>query len=99
MTRLDYCQCVLVSQINYPLTHLADHCEKFSHDALNRSRRGERIRARRGWETGAGQVVPPEQDDLVFDDTGRDKDDSPRWTWCALRPAATPQRSSKASEG
>jgi len=33
---LDYCQYLLVSQINYTLTNFAEHSEKFSHDALNR---------------------------------------------------------------
>ena len=33
VTRLDYCQYLLVTQINYTLTYFADHCEKFSHDA------------------------------------------------------------------
>ena len=36
VTRLDYCQYLLVSQINYTLTNFADHCEQFSHDAINR---------------------------------------------------------------
>lgn len=36
VTRLNYCQYLLVSQINYTLTNFADHCESFSHDAINR---------------------------------------------------------------
>jgi len=36
VTRLDYCQYLLVSQINFTLTHYADHTEKFSHDMANR---------------------------------------------------------------
>ena len=43
VTRLNYCQYLLVSQINYTLTNFADHCESFSHDAINRYLRGERI--------------------------------------------------------
>jgi hypothetical protein len=35
-TRLDYCQYLLVSQINYTLTNFAEHTEKFSYDAVNR---------------------------------------------------------------
>jgi hypothetical protein len=35
-TRLDYCQYLLVSQINYTLTHYAEHSDQYSHDALNR---------------------------------------------------------------
>ena len=29
-TRLDYCQYLLSTPINYTLTHFADHCESFS---------------------------------------------------------------------
>jgi hypothetical protein len=36
VTRLDYCQFLLSSQINYTQTHFADHAEQFSHDAINR---------------------------------------------------------------
>ena len=35
ISRLDYCQYLLVSQINYTLTNFADHCERLSHDAVN----------------------------------------------------------------
>ena len=31
-TRLDYCQYLLSTPINYTLTHFADHSENFSHD-------------------------------------------------------------------
>jgi hypothetical protein len=58
VTRLDYCQYLLVSQINYTLTNFADHCEQFSHDAINRYLRGERITPRLIWENVRGQVVP-----------------------------------------
>jgi hypothetical protein len=36
VTRLDYCQYLLVSQINYTLTNFADPCEQCRHDAINR---------------------------------------------------------------
>ncbi len=78
VTRLDYCQYLRVSQINYPLTNLADHGEKFSHHALHRSLRGERIPARRLGENVPGPVTPTQQSYLVFDDTGLDKDYSPQ---------------------
>jgi hypothetical protein len=43
VTRLDYCQYLLVSQINYTLKNFADHSEKISQDALNRYIAGERL--------------------------------------------------------
>jgi hypothetical protein len=76
VTRLDYCQYLLVSQINYTLTNFADHSEKFSHDQINRYLRGERITPRLVWENIAKQVVPIENGDVVFDDTVLDKNQS-----------------------
>jgi hypothetical protein len=73
VTRLDYCQYLLVSQINYTLTHFADHCEQFSHDAINRYLRGERITPRLVWENVCGQVVLTPHGYVLFDDTVLDK--------------------------
>jgi len=76
VTRLDYCQYLLVSQINYTLTHFADHCERFNHDAINRYWRGERITPRLIWENVRAQVVTTAQGYIVFDDTVLDKNAS-----------------------
>jgi hypothetical protein len=73
VTRLDYCQYLLVSQINDTLTNFADHCEQFSHDAINRSLHGERITPRLIWENVRGQVVPTPRGYVLFDDTVLDK--------------------------
>lgn len=76
VTRLDYCQYLLVSQINYTLTHFADHCERFSHDAINRYLRGEKITPRLVWDNVRSQVIATSQGYLVFDDTVLDKNAS-----------------------
>ncbi len=73
VSRLDYCQYLLVSQINYTLTNFADHSERFSHDAVNRYLRGERITPRLVWDNVRSQVVETERGYLVFDDTVLDK--------------------------
>jgi len=73
VTRLAYCQYLLVSQINYTLTNFADHCEKFSHDALNRYLRGEKCTPRLVWENVQGQVISTPRGYVVFDDTVLDK--------------------------
>lgn len=73
VTRLDYCQYLLVSQINYTLTHFADYCEKFSHDAINRYLRGEKITPRLIWDNVRAQVVLSERGYVIFDDTVLDK--------------------------
>lgn len=73
ITRLDYCQYLLVSQINYTLTNFADHTEKFSHDTINRYLAGEKITPRLVWENVKGQVEQIAEGYLVFDDTVVDK--------------------------
>lgn len=73
VSRLDYCQYLLVSQINYTLTNFADHCERFSHDAVNRYLRGERITPRLVWDNVRSQVMETARGYLVFDDTVLDK--------------------------
>jgi hypothetical protein len=73
VTRLDYCQYLLASQINYTLTNFAEHAEKFSHDAANRYLAGDEIRPRLVWENVKGQVNQTPYGFLVFDDTVIDK--------------------------
>lgn len=73
VSRLDYCQYLLVSQINYTLTNFADHCERFSHDTINRYLRGERITPRLVWDNVRAQVVSTPSGYVVFDDTVLDK--------------------------
>ena len=70
---MDYCQYLLVSQINYTLTNFAEHSEKFSHDALNRYLQGEKLSPKLTWETVQNQVVQTSKGFVVFDDTVADK--------------------------
>ncbi len=76
VTRLDYCQYLLVSQINYTLTNFADHCAQLSHDAINRYLRGERLSPRLVWDNVASQVVQTPRGCIIFDDTVLDKNTS-----------------------
>ncbi|MEO1211848.1 MAG: transposase [Cyanobacteria bacterium J06638_20] len=76
VSRLDYCQYLLVSQINYTLTNYADHCERFSHDQINRYLAREKITPRLVWQNVAEQVVVTPRGYLVFDDTVLDKQHS-----------------------
>lgn len=73
-TRLDYCQYLLVSQINYTLTNCADHTEDMSHDALNRYLKAERLSGRLVWENARADIVFSDHGYIVFDDTVADKD-------------------------
>ena len=73
VTRLDYCQYLLVSQINYTLTNYAEHTEKFSHDMANRYLSGDEVRPRLVWENIKNEVRPTPHGFLVFDDSVMDK--------------------------
>ena len=73
MTRLDYCQYLLSTQINYTLTHFASHTEQFSHDKINRYLAGTRITPRLVWENALPHLVQTEVGYLIFDDTVIDK--------------------------
>jgi hypothetical protein len=76
VTRLNYCQFLLVTQTNYTLTYFADHSEQFSHDAVKRYLEGEKISARLVWENVREQVVSSPNGYLAFDDTVLDKNTS-----------------------
>ena len=43
-TKLNYCQYLLSSQINYTLTNLANHLAGISHDKINRYLKNEKLR-------------------------------------------------------
>lgn len=75
-TRLDYCQYLLVAQTNYTLTNYADHHNFFSHDALNRYLRRDKLTARLVWENVRDQVALSPSGYIVFDDTILDKNTS-----------------------
>ena len=72
-TRLDYCQYLLSSSINYTLTHFVEHSQRFSHDMINRYLAGERIPPRLVWENVQPHLVQTEQGTIIFDDTVLDK--------------------------
>ena len=76
-TKLDYCQYLLSSQINYTLTNMADHLKSFSHDTINQYLKGEKLTPRLLFE----QVEPMLERDpeaySIFDDTVLDKSFGP----------------------
>ncbi len=76
VTRLDYCQFLLVSQTNYTLTYFAEHRPGFSHDAVKRYLEEEKLTARMVWENGRTQVVSSVGGWLAFDDTVLDHNTS-----------------------
>ena len=71
--RLDYCQFLISSQINYTQTYLAEHSEDYSHDSMNRFLRLDKLTPRVLWENVREDVVPSEQGYILFDDVVLDK--------------------------
>jgi len=72
-TKLNYCQYLLSSQTKFTLTHLAEHLQQFSHDAINRYLSGEKLTPRLLWENVKPLIVPEPAGYLIFDDTVLDK--------------------------
>lgn len=74
--RLDYCQFLLSSQINYTMTYLAEHTVAFSHDAVTRYLSLDRVTPRVLWDEVRPTIIPSSSGYLVFDDTVLDKNHS-----------------------
>ncbi len=49
-TKLNYCQYLLSSQINYTITNLAEHLKTVSHDKINRYLKNEKLTPRLFWD-------------------------------------------------
>jgi hypothetical protein len=73
-TKLNYCQYLLSSQINYTVTNLAEHLEEsISHDQINRYLRREKLTPRLVWEQVKLLIQSDENAYIIFDDTVLDK--------------------------
>src|SRR6056297_1095728 len=75
-TRLDYCQYLISTQINYTLTYFADHARRWSHDTIGRYLAREKITPRLLWEAVREEVVSSPNGYVIFDDTVLDKNHS-----------------------
>jgi len=72
-SRLDYCQYLLSSPVNYTLTNMADHVENLSHDRINRYLRNEKLSPKLVWEHIKDDIIESDNGYLLFDDTVIDK--------------------------
>lgn len=72
-TKLNYCQYLLSSQINYTLTNLAEHLDQISHDKINRYLKSEKLTPRLLWDNVKDLIEINAHAYLVFDDTVLDK--------------------------
>jgi len=73
MSRLAYCQYLLVSQGNYTLTHFSEHSAWFSHDLINRFLKRDKFPPRLIWEHVQDQIEYHPNGYVLFDDTVIDK--------------------------
>ncbi len=78
-TKLDYCQYLLSSQINYTITNMAEHLKSsWSHDTINRYLKGEKLTPRLLFEQVEPLLEPDPNAYLIFDDTVLDKSFGPK---------------------
>lgn len=76
-SKLNYCQFLIGSQVNYTLTNLADHLQSWSHDTINRYLRGESLPPRLLWENAREVMEFDARAYVVFDDSVLDKQFGP----------------------
>ena len=75
-TRLDYCQFLLSSHVNFTMTHYAEPSKGLSHDAVNRYLRREKMTSHLIWEHVQGDLVASPHGCMIFDDSVLDKNHS-----------------------
>ncbi len=74
--RIDYCQFLLSTQINFTNTYYADHSRLFSHDSINRFLNNSKMTSALIWEHVEGDIAPSPHGCIVFDDSVLDKNHS-----------------------
>lgn len=84
--RLEYCQYLLSSQVNYTLTNYAEHVSDISHDLVRLYLKRERLTASDVWRHVKSDIVMSDSGFIVFDDTILDKShsrhiESVRWQY------------------
>ena len=72
-TKLNYCQYLLSSQINYTMTNLAEHLDDISHDKINYYLKNEKLTPRLLWDNAKDLIVADDDAYIIFDDTVVDK--------------------------
>jgi len=76
LTHWDYCQFLLVSQVNYTQTYFAEHSEAFSHDRINRLMRENKLTPQEVRQMVRRDLILSENGYILFDDTVLDKSHS-----------------------
>ena len=68
-TKLNYCQYLLSSQINYTMTNLAEHLSNISHDKINYYLKNKKLTPRLLWDKVKDLIAPDEDAYIIFYDT------------------------------
>ena len=71
--RLDYCQFIIATLVNYTQSYMADHSPRFSHDAINRYLMEDDVSPNVVWQSVGHLVRRSGNACLIFDDTVLDK--------------------------
>jgi len=80
-SRLNYCQYLMVSQINDTLTNFADHRQDMSHDAITRYLRNDHVTGSALWTQVRDNMELSPDGYVVFGDTVLDKNFSHQIEW------------------
>lgn len=72
-TKLDYCQYLLSSQVNFTITNLAEHLSDISHDKINNYLKSEKLPPRLVWENVKDSIEKDDEAFIIFDDSILDK--------------------------
>lgn len=73
LTHWDYCQFLVVSQVNYTQTYFADHSNNLSHDRINRLMRESKLSPRELRDFVRPHLILSKNGYILFDDTVLDK--------------------------
>lgn len=76
ITHWDYCQFLLVSQVNYTQTYFADHRDDLSHDRVNRLLKKLKLTPQEVRQRVRAELILSENGYILFDDTVIDKNHS-----------------------
>ena len=66
--RLEYCQYLLSSQVNYTLTNYAEHVSDISHDLVRLYLKNERLTASHVWHHVKSDITESDLGFIVFDE-------------------------------
>lgn len=73
ITKQQYVEFLVSTVVNFTATHLADHLDRVSHDAITDFLQRERLTARSLWELVATLIADSPQAFLIVDDSVQDK--------------------------